>query len=597
MSLLTTAQLTFCDLKDSYSIHLDTECVGLACDNNGLVSKEQRVTINYRAFTGPTLIGVSCSVSNLPTGVTLVSNTSSSSSEDGSIILKVAQGATLNNEATSNAKLVFTTLDTDKFTFEKYITFVKSMTGYDGTDAVSFQIYSVDGFEFNDTTTSIELNTVAFKGGSTITDAEYQWYWWNNKSSEASEYEIISGATSSKLTVGINDLYALSSIKCVMTYNGITYEDYISLSKEAVIYTSIVKFFNGSNIFKADDLYIVAYIELYQNNNKIETIYADSYYTGISTVDSSNVITSNITGNFSNGDKTYFICKINNIYEAVLGQYTDGKWYKINAPMEYEYTNSLYPSLKSNVIAISKESINKSQNIDFAIFKDNACISNTYVNIIDSNDPIISSTAPENPVIGQLWLDTSASPHILRCYNDSGTWEDCSEKIGGVVFTSQPMSYRVGDLWILAEGEKCSNFGPGSMLKAIATATSATVIPEHWVDADAKSTELKQNISQYFKFDTTNGLTIGQDDDKFYVRIDSTEMGFYDNRENQHQKIVKISNHSATILNAKLKGNTEFYGQINICDPNAVSDDDVDDARFVWKIEESNGSLSLSIAK
>ena len=151
MSLLTTAQLTFCDLKDSYSIHLDTECIGLACDNSGLVSKQQSVTINYRAFTGSTLIEASCEVFDLPNGVTLISNTSSSSNGDGSIVLNIDKGASLNNEVTSSAKFIFTTLDNDEFTFERYITFVKSIAGYDGTDAVNFQIYSVNGFEFNDT--------------------------------------------------------------------------------------------------------------------------------------------------------------------------------------------------------------------------------------------------------------------------------------------------------------------------------------------------------------------------------------------------------------------------------------------------------------
>ena len=70
-------------------------------------------------------------------------------------------------------------------------------------------------------------------------------------------------------------------------------------------------------------------------------------------------------------------------------------------------------------------------------------------------------------------------------------------------------------------------------------------------------------------------------------------MGFYDNGEGQHQKVVKISNNSAVIQSAKLKNNTEFYGQIHICDPNSDPDDDTDDTLFVWQVE-TNKSFSLA---
>ena len=124
MSLLTTSQLTFCDLRDSYSIHVDTECIGVVCDNSGIAIESKSVTINYRVFAGSSLIAASCEVSDLPSGVTLVVNNPSSNSNDGSIIISISKGATLNNDVTSSMKLMFTTLDSEQFSFEKYITFV-----------------------------------------------------------------------------------------------------------------------------------------------------------------------------------------------------------------------------------------------------------------------------------------------------------------------------------------------------------------------------------------------------------------------------------------------------------------------------------------
>lgn len=476
--------------------------------------------------------------------------------------------------------------------------------GDSGANAVTFEIYSVHGFMFKEDLKSIELKIAAFEGSDAITGATYTWAWWDDTLNNGSGgYSVIANNIADpNFTVNEADEYAFANLKCTMFYNGNTYEDYITLTSETVIYTSVVKFFDGSNIFHSDDLYIVAYVDLYQNNHKIETIFADTYCTGVSSVSTSGVITANLSGSFSNGDRMYFVCKKNNLYEVVLGQYTSGIWKTIDVEMKYTYTNSLYPSVYSNVIAISKESVNKSQNIDFTILKDGAYVSSTNTNIIDSNDPIISNSTPENPVYGQLWLDTSVTPHVLKMYvkvdgKEAGMWTECTEKLGGAVFTSKPTSYAVGDLWILAKGEICGSFEAGSMLKA--TQNSTTFNSSHWIDADSESTELKNNIRQYLNFDPNTGLRIGQTDEnnknKFYVNISSEEMGFYDNSNEQHQKVVKISNNSALIKNAKFKGNTDFYGQINICDPSSDPEDNTEDALFIWKIEQ-NKSLSLAIA-
>lgn len=473
--------------------------------------------------------------------------------------------------------------------------------GDSGADAITFEIYSSYGFMFKEDLQSIELKIAAFKGGEPISGATYKWEWWNDTlNSGAGGYSSIT--TEQSLTVSESEEYAFANLRCTMTYNGKTYFDYVTLTSETVIYTTVVKFFDGSNIFHADDLYLVAYLELYQNNHRVESALDDatSYCTGVSSVSSSGVITANISGSFTNGDKMYFIKKTDSLYTVVLGQYQSGVWNVVNHKTKYTYENTLYSSVKTNVIAISKESINKSQNVDFVVFRDGVNISTTNVNIIDSNDPIVSNNAPLNPVYNQLWLDTSITPPVLKIYTQNNLWVECSEKIGGSVFTSKPNAYSAGDLWILAIGETCNGFGAGSMLKA--KTTSNTFNASHWDDADAKTTELKNNILQTFTFNPGNdaskglsGLTVGQVDEKFYVNISSTEMGFYDNEHGQNQKVVKIGNNSATIQSAKLKGNTEFYGQMNICDPNSNPEDDVIDTLFVWKVEK-NKSLSLAIA-
>ena len=439
----------------------------------------------------------------------------------------------------------------------------------------------------------IEEGEAAYVTAIMSCDGSYQWKWWNALSDNTDKYEDIPGATVSSLVVNNKDKYALAGLKCEMIYNGVTYEDYVSLTEKTTIYTSMVKFFDGSNIFTSNDLYIIAYIELYQNNTKIDSPidFTGSYYTGISSLSEDGVITSDLEGEFSDGDMMYFVCESDNMYNVVLGEYTSGIWNIVDRPCNYTYKNSLYPDMNSNIVAISKESINKSQSIDFIVYNNDEEISRTNVNVIDSNDPIIGSAKPATPTHNQLWLDTSVTPNVLRIYDqETGEWIVCSDYAGSKIYTSKPESYSKGDLWILAEGEQCDVFGPGSMVKAI---TSSDVFDEsHWIDADTKMTELQENIDQYFEFNTKTGLRIGQKDEKFHVDVGATEIGFYE----EDTKVVSIGNKSAQIDNLTVEdgftvdcGST-FNGDMTISKT-------INEQRyaFAWKIEDSNGSLSLAI--
>lgn len=478
--------------------------------------------------------------------------------------------------------------------------------GDSGVDAITFEIYSVDGFIFKEDVASITLNIASFEGSTEIKNATYQWSWWNESENRYIDIDNNDENDKPKKELTVNKFYdyALSNLRCAMTYDGNTYYDYVTLSKETVIYTSVVKFFDGSNILQAEDLYIVAYIELYRNNDLVETLQAPAYCRGISTVNlDTNVISPSgeLSGAFNNDDLMYFIINASNedetvkLYDAILGKYSDGAWYKTDSTTKYEYQNSLYANDFDNIVVISKESVNKSQNVDFTIFKNSEYISNTSVNIVDSNDPIISDIEPESPVFGQLWLDTSSVPYVLKIYTqiqdtEGGEWVKCSEKIGGAIFTSRPSSYNEGDLWILADGENCGDYGPGSMLKSIIT--SKIFNESHWIDADEDGTMLKQNIKQYFQFNADTGLKIGQKDEKFYVNISATEMGLYDNSDPNYpnKKAVSIGNNSSTIKNlvaqdnATFDCNVKFVNEINIFD------------KFVLK-KETDGSVSLVVAK
>lgn len=465
--------------------------------------------------------------------------------------------------------------------------------GDSGVDAITFEIYSTQGFIFREDLKSIELNIAAFKGGDTIEDAAYTWEWWNGSLNDgAGGYSIIVENSSEKsLIVNDSEEYALANLRCTMRYDNKQYEDYVVLTNETVIYNAVVKFCDGSNIFDSSTEYLLAFTELYQNNNRVETIAVNSFCSGVSSISSSGTIVTSVTGDFVNGDKMYFVIKEKDgLYTVKLGQYSSGIWTPIDNDTIYTYTNTLYPDAQTNIIAISKESINKSANVDFIVYKNGTEIARTNVNVIDSNDPIIGSKEPSNPVYGQLWLDTSASPSKLKIFKridgeNYGEWILCSGQEGQAVYTSKPTTYNQGDLWIL--NENWNGYGAGTMLKA--TKSSNTFDNSHWVDADAEMTKLKNDIQQNMTFDPQSGLYIGQTDNAFYVNISSTKMGFYDNSDGKPQEVVYISNNSAVIKNliaensATFNCSAIFNGEINIGNG------------FVLKVE-SDGSLSLAIS-
>lgn len=475
--------------------------------------------------------------------------------------------------------------------------------GDSGADAIDFQIYSVDGFEFKESADSIELKTIALTKGQSVTGTTYKWYWWDssaqNEAGQYGQYIQITGAEESSLKINRKDKYAFSSIKCLMTYNNLGYEDYVTLTDETVVYSAEIKFFNQTNTFYANDLYLAAYFEVYRNGLRVETVDTLECVPGIATIDDSGVITATLDKAYKNGDKAYFVCsKTGGSYYAILGQYNGTSWKKIDETLSYSYRNNICTDDNSHVIVISKEDIDKSFELEVYVKKGDVDIASSRATIVDSNDPIISDVQPTNPVIKQLWLNTGVTPNKLMMYTDNG-WIDCSKQVGGAIFTSKPSAYSQGDLWILAKGESCGSFGEGSMLKA--NVTSSVFNSYHWADADKDTTTLNSNLKQYFAFDSSTGLKIGEkgENAKFYINISATEMGFYDNAD----KVVYIGNGSANIDNLIVEGSTflvtpsaTFNRQMHIgkVDYNKDTDQYNVIKGFTWQLEE-NGSFSLVV--
>lgn len=178
------------------------------------------------------------------------------------------------------------------------------------------------------------------------------------------------------------------------------------------------------------------------------------------------------------------------------------------------------------------------------------------------------------------------------------------------IYTSRPIAYKTGDLWLLADGEKCGSFGTGSLLKAIDSAESGDFDEIHWIDAVANTTAVISNIKETFTWDdegiqvakkvtTANGVTT-----PFYVHIDSERMGFHSQTMSDNivkdVEVVHIGNNSATIQNATFEGGngTIFNNDIHINEDanfnRAINIYNASKDGFAWRVE-SDGSFSLMV--
>jgi hypothetical protein len=102
---------------------------------------------------------------------------------------------------------------------EQIIPFVSDgAIGVPGNDAVTFQVYSSNGYALSTNTPTVTLQTFAYIGDVAITSgATYQWYSYNNG------WSTISGATLSYLDVSRTDVSFSKSYMCKMIFGGVEY--------------------------------------------------------------------------------------------------------------------------------------------------------------------------------------------------------------------------------------------------------------------------------------------------------------------------------------------------------------------------------------
>lgn len=117
-------------------------------------------------------------------------------------------------------------------TINKKFSWSKSKEGAVGTpgvDAVTFRIYSTEGYILSANTPSITLQTFAYVGDVAITaGATYQWYSYNNGA-----WTAITGGTNNHLSIARDDVSFSNGYMCKMIFGGVEYVDVVTIEDKS----------------------------------------------------------------------------------------------------------------------------------------------------------------------------------------------------------------------------------------------------------------------------------------------------------------------------------------------------------------------------
>ena len=247
------------------SVILGNENQTLACTSAGKTSAAATITIPFTGYVGITQTACTCTVGTLPTGITVKSNTASTTTAAGKLELSVAASSNLGADATLTGDITLTFTISGQ-TVAKVFTWTKSKAGTNGTSAVVFSIYAPNGTVVQNQSGSLTLATSAYSGTTAIANATYQWAKYVNGT-----WTNISGATSSTLTVSGSDIVNIQSYRCTMTYSSKNYVDVITVEDKSDPYVSEMLSIGGFTV-KNNLGGVVPYIIVRTNQREVDAL-------------------------------------------------------------------------------------------------------------------------------------------------------------------------------------------------------------------------------------------------------------------------------------------------------------------------------------
>lgn len=452
--------------------------------------------------------------------------------------------------------------------------------------STTFQLHAPKGYLITNDVPEVTLETFAYDGSQPITGATFSWHRWNGET-----WVVISGATDTSLTLNKSNVLKSSVYKCEMTYGDKVYEATATVEDKTDVYDSLIHI--TSKYSSTNRLYWVLYSTVYSEEGERDELLGPIGATAPS---------SPTTGSY-----WYKVDETN--YTVTLMKYSGTAWATTTDKQELVYDWFLLNDVdkmitlgaQSKVKIVTANDFSRTCSVQCNV-SDAELILLTHNNQIltDPSDPIISATAPTNPINGQLWIKTNANgSYVLSVWDSSvGQWVVSEADTQNKVYVTKPTQYNTGDLWIVDSNYQPVAYDNGvvqtykhpekTMLRAIAA--SQTYSDAHWVEALKYQKELDgvikdvDKFKQFMSIDDT-GLIMqakganGTVSD-FKTVLTNTELGFYQGAS----RVAYINNNQLNISKAEITNGMNISG----------TTPELQIGNFVL-IQESNGSLSIGL--
>ncbi|MFD1401945.1 hypothetical protein [Robinsoniella peoriensis] len=252
------------------SVVVGNENQGIPCNSSGNVSPATDVTIPFYGYQGTTRIACSVTAGTLPSGVTVKSNTASTTSAAGSLVLAFAVNATLGDSAAMSGTIDLT-FNCGGQSIVKKFSWQKNKAAVNGTNSVLFELISPAGNVIVNSANNVSLETIMYSGTSVVTPTAFVW-----KKYASGAWTVISGQTASKLTVTPAMVDGSASFSCTGTYDGKTYTAYATVIDKQDNYDVDVICTLGTQIKNGMGSGVI-YYRLYQNGSEVDVLKSTNF--------------------------------------------------------------------------------------------------------------------------------------------------------------------------------------------------------------------------------------------------------------------------------------------------------------------------------
>lgn len=450
--------------------------------------------------------------------------------------------------------------------------------------STTFQLYAPKGYLITHDVPEVTLQTFAYDGSQSITNATFKWYSWSGEN-----WTVINAATGTSLTVNKSDVLKSSVYKCEMTYNGNVYTTTATVEDKTDIYESLIRV--NAKRTSNNSMYWILYATVYSEEGERDTLLGPVSETAPA---------GPVTG-------SYWYQVNTTDYSVTLKKYSGTTWATTTDKQELSYDWFLFKDTTEMVSLGDKSKVKIVKSGDFAttcnvqcnVFDaENTILSRNNQVLNDPTDPIVSETAPANPIDGQIWIKVGTNgSYMLSIWSaEFNKWILSNADTQNKVYVTKPTQYNEGDLWIVDsnylpvayENDVAQTYKHPEKTMLMATATSQTYSDAHWVEALKYQKELDgvigdmNKFKQFISIDDT-GLTMQAKGangavSEFKTMLTNTELGFYQGAA----KVAYINNNQLNISKAEITNGLVVSGtspQLKI-------------GNFTL-IQETNGSLSI----